>query len=248
MKKLLLIALLIRGLVGLPIANAQMMMAIVGGQAAAAANPISFVAGVAAAASSAAGSPRTLAYAGAVASGDLLVSCFVVTNGSTAITVSDSVNGAWSLAAGPYADPTPIIQIYSHYFVNSGAGTPTVTFSWTGGGTVRYAIAAARGMKTSAVLDAAAGANGTSSTPSSGVTATRAQANELLWACLWAASATTITAGTNFTIAISDPATPNSRIGSEYQIVSATGTDAGTFTVGSSMNWVAAVATFKGSS
>src|SRR5262249_13102076 len=100
-------------------------------------------------------------------------------------------------------------------------------------------------------LDKSASATGTAgASPSSGATATTAQADELLigaFGC-WSASspARTFTVGSGYTIASSYQLTWSQESMSEYQVVAATGA----YTAGCTMsaavdNWIAAILTFK---
>lgn len=104
-------------------------------------------------------------------------------------------------------------------------------------------------MATTSVLDKSAGNIGSSTTPSSGTTATRTQADEILVANCFTGdntNGTAPTAGTGFTIPTngSNGSFNNEVSAIEYQIVSATGTDAGTFTIAND-SWGCIIGTYK---
>jgi hypothetical protein len=113
-------------------------------------------AGVAAQNSFTANAAPTLAFAGAVTAGDNLY--IAIRNGSdetTTITgVSDDVNGAWTLVSGPSDHASTTLRGWKYCFPNSGAGTPTVTVSFSAAINGHLAVGALVGAQTSATPDA----------------------------------------------------------------------------------------------
>lgn len=189
----------------------------------------------------------TLAYGGAVAAGDLLLAGVYVGAQSRTVTVTDSVNGSVNWNQDVTQQQTSDgHQIYIFSFPNSAAGTPTVSFSFSStAATLRVVIASCSGLATSSPLDQTASGQGNASTPTTGATATRTVANELLFAFQGNASAATITQGSSFNLLSVIPTGASSnRIADEYQVVSAVGTDAGTFNP-SQTNWSDTIATYK---
>lgn len=71
---------------------------------------------------------HTATYGSAVTPGSVLVACIGTVGTSTPITsVSDGVNGAWSVGSAYTVDSGVGYGIVTYYFANTGAGTPTVT-------------------------------------------------------------------------------------------------------------------------
>jgi hypothetical protein len=100
-----------------------------------------YVQGAAASAGTGA-SPVTITLSEPVLQGSTLVCAFRVTTSAMAgISLSDSVNGAWTYTKQD--DGGAGNSLIVGYFQNSAAGTPTLTLSWTGGGTSqRYGMMA----------------------------------------------------------------------------------------------------------
>lgn len=98
-----------------------------------------------------------LAYPGAVSAGNTLICAIRVGAAITAISVSDDVNGAWTVTSTDFTGDTLIVA----YFQNSATGTPTVTGSWTGGGSIRTIILDYTGVAAASVDQLQAADNGT---------------------------------------------------------------------------------------
>ena len=79
----------------------------------------------------------SLAYNSAVTAGDTLVVFVRVGAAISGVSVSDSVNGAWTSAIN--TDTVGDSHIVG-YFQNTASGTPTVTVSWTTSGSIRLGI------------------------------------------------------------------------------------------------------------
>jgi hypothetical protein len=173
-----------------------------------------------------------VAYGSAVTSGNELFAWLRVGNSTqTAVTVSDNVNaGNWTLATS-IVDSTNGRAIYLFYRENTGAGTPTVTASWSTVTANNDALQVYEysGLATSNSLDQKTSANpATSTTPSSG-SITTTQASELVigGVVLGSGTLTTVsTESTGFTTQENDTlgTSNHGHLHSADQIVSSTGT------------------------
>lgn len=184
----------------------------------------------------------TLAYAANCTVGSLLI-C-VLTCGTTGLTlsVSDSVNGAWTQAVA-ISNANATVGIF-FFAGNASAVKPTVTCSQNGAGSMRFALEEWSGIVTSNALDQVASATHTSSlTASSGNTPPTTVANELVIGGITGASGTpVITAGGSATLDLN----LTGRCGVEYQIVNATGAQSSLFNYGTSDVSAVVCATFIG--
>ena len=128
-----------------------------------------------------------------------------------------------------------------HACLASG-NTITVTFPSSSQTAIQaYQVA---GLVSTSPVDHSATATGDTSTPSSGATATLAQANEFVFGAVTSHDATSFTAGTNFTaLATSNPSTRI--LATEYETVNATAGIAATGTLNATENWAAGVVTYK---
>src|SRR5438105_10235091 len=140
-------------------------------------------------------------------------------------------------------------RLRSFYEANCASGPCTVTFAVSSGtADISCVVSEWSGVATSTPLDQFASHETTSSTsPSSSATGTRAQADEvLLGAMNHDGTSRTITEGTGFSLLQEhEGGSADMPIGTEYWIVSATGTDAATWTIGTgNVNSLARVATF----
>lgn len=171
--------------------------------------------------------------------------------GSQNLVVTDSKTNTWTEnPAGPKA-PDSKTRIHQFYVPNAiGGATHTFTATGSAGSYMALFVSEFSGIALTSPLDKSAGATGNSGAPSSGVTATRTQSDEVLVGMsgtddgggrVW-------NAGTGFTI----PANGNQDVGDsyvaavEYQIVSATGTEAATYTFSSLTSpWAAIIGTYK---
>jgi hypothetical protein len=96
-------------------------------------------------------------------------------------------------------------------------------------------------------LDQTAHAQGSGTSPNTGLTATTTSNNELVFAGLGLPnnSTTPATAGAGFQLLLQDAPPNTSRAATEGQIVSVSGQYGGTFSLSAGANWSAVVATFK---
>jgi hypothetical protein len=185
-----------------------------------------------------------VSYSKAQTAGDLnLVAVGWNDTSATVQSVTDSVGNSYSLAAGPLKGTALTQSIYYAKNILAGSNTVTVTFSQAAVfPDVR--ILEYKGLNTTAPLDVAAGASGTSgsnATVSSG-SATTTSANELIFGAGMTNGAFG-KAGTSFKAEL---ITPDGDI-AEDEVVSATGSYSATATLGAygSQKWIMQMVTFK---
>ena len=175
-----------------------------------------------------------------VASGDLLTCSLTYGNsGGTTFSVSDNVNGPWSVANAAHYNAVIGQTTAQFYLANSKAGTTTITGK--PGSADEYGAMNCQewsGVATTSPLDQVTQQDGTTANPSSG-SVTTASAGELILGDLENASGPT--AGSGFSVINS---TPTSWLSSEYQIQGSAGTVAANWTYAATA-WTAQVATFK---
>ena len=175
-----------------------------------------------------------------VASGDLLTCSMTFGNpGGTTVSVSDNVNGSWSVASAVHYNSVIGQTTAQFYLANSKAGNTTITA--TAQAASAYDAMNCQewvGAATSSPLDQATQADGTSANPSSG-SVTTTSAGELILGDLENVNGPS--AGSGFT---EINTTPVSWLSSEYQIQASAGAIASTWTA-SAGSWTAQVVTFK---
>jgi hypothetical protein len=183
----------------------------------------------------------TFAYGGAVASGALLV-CFVQASNQingVPTGVTDSTNGgAWTqFNQGSPVSPTPLNYAWTGwYYLNSAAGTPTVTVTFTGASTNRgITCGSYTGIATASAFDVGSGQGQTN--PGTGTdavhtgdTAATAGANELAVAAAITQVSTTLTEGTGWTSRLNSTFTGVHTVLVEDRNVAASSTVRGTWT------------------
>lgn len=127
----------------------------------------------------------------------------------------------------------------------------TVVLTWSGASTFSSAVASEwSGIVNTSWRDLTASSSGISGTPTSGVTATRSQANELLYGAVSHNDASDYTAGTGIAWTLltgKNSGAGNRKVAPEYFVAAVTGTDAATW-VGSLTNFCAAIVTYKAGS
>jgi hypothetical protein len=92
----------------------------------------------------------SVTFSSAVAAGNTLV--YIIRIGSSTVTAfqaSDTVNGSTGWTSQQVVETIDGHTLAMAYRQNTAAGTPTVSASWTGGGSVRTAIAEYGGLATS---------------------------------------------------------------------------------------------------
>ena len=175
-----------------------------------------------------------------VASGHLLTCTLTYGNtGGTSLSVSDNLNGPWSVANAVHYDTTIAQTTGQFYLANSKAGTTTIT--GTPGSAGEYGAMNCQewsGAATSSPLDKNTETDGTTANPSSG-SVTTTVAGELILGDL--ENVQSPTAGSGFTFINNAPET---WLASEYQIQGSAASIAATWTAAAT-TWAAQVATFK---
>ena len=182
-----------------------------------------------------------------VASGHLLTCSLTYGNpGGTTLSVSDNVNGAWSVATAAHFNSVIGQTTAQFYLANSKAGTATITGVPASAG--EYGAMNCQewsGVATSSPLDQTMQQDGTTPDPSSGSVTTTAS-GELILGDL--ENGYSPTAGTGFSLIDSDTsAGTGTGLNTEYQIQASAGSIAATWTLAPA-SWTAQTATFKAAS
>ena len=176
--------------------------------------------------------------------GNLIVAFVRASTTSQTVTVSDSAANTYAEAVGQ-SQSSDGHQIHIFYASNIAGRANTVTASFSGNNKHPWlAIYEYAGLSATNPLDKTAHAQGSGTVVSSGSTAATAAASELVFAGagMKAGWSGQITAGNGYSLLQSN--VTGSAAATESQAVSAIGTYAGTFTLDSSANWSAVVATF----
>ena len=177
--------------------------------------------------------------------GNLIVVSVRMSSTSQTVTITDSAGNSY-VDAVSQAQTSDGHQVHILYAKNikAGANTVTATFSATNNHPW-LAIYEYSGLSTANPLDRTAHAQGSSASPNSGASAITTTANELVFAAAGFVNnyAGTATVGSGYTLQQQDTGT--SRAATETTIVTSTGTYAGTFTLSTSTNWSAVLATFQ---
>ena len=179
--------------------------------------------------------------------GNLIVAAVRMSTSSQTVQVTDS-------AGNPYTDAVSQVQsadghqVHIFYAKNvvGGANTVTATFSATNNHPW-IAIYEYSGLSATSPLDQTSHAQGSGNAPNSGATGTTASANELVFAATAFPYSYGGTAAPGGGYTLQQQNTGNSRGANEAAIVAATGSYAGMFSLSSSTNWSAALATFVAS-
>ena len=161
------------------------------------------------------------------------------------VTVTDSNQNTYTDAVAQ-AQTTDGHQIHIFYAPNVAGGNNAVTATFSGTNKHPWlAIYEYSGLNIAAPLDKTAHAQGSGSVVSTGPTATTTSTNELVVAGAGFVNNYngTVIAGSGYTLQQQDTGT--SRAANEGGVGSSIGAYAGTFSLSSSTNWSAVVATFK---
>jgi hypothetical protein len=180
--------------------------------------------------------------------GNLIIAFVRMSTTSQTVAITDSHGNPYvqAVAAVQSTDGSQVRLFYARNILG-GANTVTATFSGTN--THPWlAIYEYSGLSTTSPLDQTASASGGGTAASSGATLlATTSANELVFAGLGLPSsyAGAPTAGNLFIIMQSQAGAGTSQAANESKLVTATGTQTGTFTLSTSAFWSAVVATFK---
>jgi hypothetical protein len=186
-----------------------------------------------------------VSFLSANTAGNLIVVSVRMSSTSQTVTITDSTGNPY-VDAVSQAQTSDGHQVHIFYAKNIkvGANTVTATFSATNNHPW-LAIYEYSGLSTANPLDRTAHAQGSSASPNSGASAITTNAHELVFAAAGFPNsyAGTATAGGGYTLQQQDTGT--SRAATETSIVTSTGAYAGTFTLSTSTNWSAVLATFQ---
>ncbi len=183
-------------------------------------------------------------FANANTAGNLLIAFVRLSTTSQTVAVTDSAHNTY-LDAVAQAQTGDAHQVHIFYASNVAGGPNTVTATFSSINNHPWlAIYEYSGLSATSPLDQTSRAQGSSASPNSGATAPTASPNELVFAAtgLPASYKGTTTPGSGYTLQQQDTGT--SRAANEAAAVSATGSYAGTFSLSSSTNWSAVLATF----
>jgi hypothetical protein len=170
----------------------------------------------------------------------------------TISSVADSAGNTWVVASQfkNGGDNSTVALLVGNIANALSGGTITVTYSSTGGLSAgRYEVYSSDGVVTSSIVDqVATNAGGFTSAPSTGVTPTTTQADELCIGVLGSrnAGAATMTPPTNFLEANGDGSVSGTcKLYVVYRYVSSTGTYGGAASASGSAQWCGTIATVK---
>jgi hypothetical protein len=193
----------------------------------------------------------TITLASPVHAGDLLVGWFGQFNASGQVTVSDSVNGAWtrSTASTTWSSGAGDIALY---YVQNSAAAPnglTITITASSATYLNGAVGEYSGVATAGALDHFSVAKGNSATPDSGATASVGAGELVFGGIITGTSPGTVTPGTSqgqkFTLRAQ---TSSGSAYAEDILSSAAGAQDAQATFTTAADWYAVVATFHASS
>lgn len=190
----------------------------------------------------------TVTFTKTTTAGNLAVLGFGASANRTLLTVTDSRGGnTWQVDLSPSTTQGFCANVASCLIATNHQIGDTLTCTINGAATTYMVgiVSEWSGIVSSSWKDKTASANAASGTPSSGVTATRTQASELLYGLIGYNAASDPTSGTGFTpLTVKNSGAGNRRVAPEYQIVSSTGTDAATWTTDPTF-WTADIVTYK---
>jgi large repetitive protein len=184
------------------------------------------------------------AFSSSNTAGNLIIAFVRMDTTTQTVTITDSLGNSYIRAVSE-TQSTDGHQISIFYAKNIRAGSNTVTATFSAANAHSWlAIYEYAGLGTNVALDQTAHGTGRNKSPTTGNTGTTRNARELLFAALGIpySYSGTVTAGTGYSLQQQN--TASARAADENQIVSATGTYAGTFSLSSNANWSAAMATF----
>jgi hypothetical protein len=187
---------------------------------------------------------QTFTLSRPVHAGDLLVGWFAQFNVPGQVSVSDSVNGAWTRAPGSLTFQSDTGDIAMYYLPNSKASASgiTITVSAPTAAYLQGTAAEYSGMAIAGPLDQLASARGVGTAVNTGSTPS-VPAGELAYsAIITGSSPGGVTAGAGYT------ARAQTSTGSSYEqdlLSTAAGPQVGAATLGTSADWYAVEATFR---
>ena len=167
--------------------------------------------------------------------------------GPTITNISDTSSNAWTQVSSAEVDAAGNrLYVYKVNDALASGGALTVTVTLSGPTTARFVILEAGGCSNAAPVDRTAQANGASTVPDSGATATTSQANELLAGFIETdGGGNSCTAGSGWT---QQQAIATSKLFLETRTVTSTGTFDAIATLGGPDTWAAFCVTLRGAS
>ena len=188
---------------------------------------------------------ETLTFTQAVSPGDLLVGWFAQYNSPGQVSVSDSVNGAWTRSVSETFGGSGDIALY--FLPNSAAAPQGLTITVTSAAATYLQASAAEysGVAASNPLDVSGLNSGTGTSVNTGVTSA-APAGELVYSAFTTGgSPGSVTPGASQGAPFTARASTSNGTAYEQDILAATaGAQEGTATLGTATDWYAVVATF----
>jgi hypothetical protein len=185
------------------------------------------------------------AFPGANTAGNLILAFVRMSTTSQTVTVTDTAGNTYTDAV-TRTQTSDGHQLHLFYAKNINGRANTVTAAFSGTNNHPWlAIYEYHGLSTTSPLDRTAAAQGRSAAASSGSTAVTSSANELVFAGVGLPSSYsgTETAASGFVLGQRNTST--SPGATEYALVTTTGSYTGAFTLNSSTDWSALVATFS---
>ena len=192
-------------------------------------------------------STTTLAitYNSAITPGSLLVGC-IRCGADTTISASDTVNSGWTEVINQVLAGHGRVAIF--YFANTGAGTPTVTYTIGTTSSIRATIHEYSGAATSSVTDgtpAAETGSDLSSTGTDGPDITTTVGGDLVLAALGTNNSASVTEGTGWTRREDVPDDPSLRLFVQDRIEAGTGTFSADCSSLDTSSYIWVIAAFK---
>lgn len=187
----------------------------------------------------------TPAFTAATTTGNLIVVAVSNDSGGTVTTtgVTDNKGNAYTKVLG--TSSSSALDIYYAANISGGTGH-TVAVNWSLAAASNLSVVAQEFSGMSATpLDVFVSALGSDAAPSSGPTAVTTQANELVVGIVsFDATATTVALGSGYSN-LNYVNAESASTGMESKMVTSTGAQAATFTLGEARLWIAATVTFK---
>ena len=192
----------------------------------------------------------TLAYASNVIAGNLLVNTHsgFFSGGNTISTPTDTLLHTYSQITAQQngGEGGVNMQLKSFYTSNSSGGADTVTFDFAsaGNGDITCVISEFSGAATSNVLGNTSTNSGTGTAAGSG-NVTTTEDGEMLWGAMNYNGDNTTIAEADTIVQEHEGGTSDMPIGTQFQIVSPSGTASSDWTLGASRDWLAHAGAFK---
>jgi hypothetical protein len=186
----------------------------------------------------------SVSFASANAPGNLIIAFVRMSTASQTVTVSDTAGNTYADAVAQ-PQTTDGHQIHIFYAKNIRSGANTVTASYSGTNNHPWlAIYEYSGLSTTNPLDQTAKGQGSGTAVSTGATPSTSSANELVFAAAGFVNnySGIVTAGAGYSLQQQN--TAKSRAANEVQLAVSAGSFTGTFSLSSSTNWSAVLATF----